>query len=165
MSVLPKIHKTMVDSIGLINLGILAIIFIIFQLFLNTYLALNSLSAWAIIALVFTLPSLALIWGFRNFRTYKGHFKTDGKTKRLLRLELISNSSALTILGTGFFLTLFSETRSFITHEGHASTYIIHPYQLQGLGVLIVGATIFFLTYYLYKRFIPEQVIEDQSSK
>ncbi len=95
-----------------------------------------------------------------QFRAREVHFKSDIRTKRITGLEILLNVLGLILIAIGQFMIYYFEKQNFITPEGLHVTGS-KPYLFQGIPIFAAGMIILFSTLYLYKRFIPQQIITE----
>ena len=94
-------------------------------------------------------------------RTREVHFKSDVKTKSMIRSELLFNVLGVILIAIGVLLIYYPENQTVITPEGHTATFSVQPYFFQGIAIFVAGAIILASTFYLYNRFILDQVIKE----
>jgi fatty acid desaturase len=137
--------KELLNGINLINAGILGLTFVITQIYVyRQTLDFHSGFFWAFSGTIFAILGGALIWGFMQFRAREVSFKRDDKTKIYISLAFLLNILGLTLTAIGEFLVFSFKNPSLA---------------FQGIAIMLVGGIILASTFYLYNRFIPQQVI------
>ena len=155
-----RTQKSVFDSIGQINSAILGLLFVAAQVSLNDSFSSNPVRDLAFAAIALAVLCGVLAWGTWEISKYKNQFKNDIRTKRLTGIELLTNTTGLTLLGAGFFMVTYRQRFGI---DGITPTYTLYPYLFEGFGSLIVGFLVFGLSIYLYQRFLPMQVMEERT--
>ena len=153
--------KELVNNINQINFGIQGFTFLSIIIYVNRqYIGSGSGVDWAVFALGFSIAGGALIWGLMQFRVSEVHFKNDKKTVRITGLQISLNALGFVLIAMGEFMVYYTEKQNFTTPEGLHVT-ATKPYLFQGIPIFIAGTIILLSTLYLYKRFIPQQIITE----